>query len=85
VSLEVVVSLEEELSPEEELSLEVGALFSIEETVDFELESFDSLLQEMTNVTNSKHTRRFIIFDSWMVRNIKLRIPFVILNIILCK
>ena len=79
------MSLEEELSPEEELSLEVGALFSIEETLDFELESFDSLLQEMTNVTNSKHTRRFIIFDSWMVRHIKLRIPFVILNIILCK
>ena len=79
------MSLEEELSPEEELSLEVGALFSIEETLDFELESFDSLLQEMTNVTNSKQTRRFIIFDSCMVRNIKLRIPFVIFNIILSK
>lgn len=83
VSLEVVVSLEEELSREEELSLEVGALFSVEETLELELESFDSLLQKMTNVINSKQTRRFIIFDLWVVSNLKLRIPFVILNIIL--
>ena len=45
VSFEVEVSLEEELSPEEELSLELGGLFFVEETLGFDLESFDSLLQ----------------------------------------